>query len=154
MIDPATTLLIQQQVGDQDTNLLLPIIPVVWNAHASKDDIIDGLRYQYTLRDIIDVVRGQVWQQVQNTQGDAQFHLEQKHASLSVRYDDCQAEILRLEGHAQGNRAGIIGQLTTKTPRRPGPFRETPRGPYPDPNDAGYRGDPIIVTTTPDSPLI
>jgi hypothetical protein len=141
------------QLGDQDTQTLTAYVGAFWNLRADKPGIWPGLQFQYTLRDCCDVLIGQVWNQISTAAGDLRVELREKIRNLQIIRANAQAEITVLEDRARANRTPAIGQLTAIEPVAPGPCVEVPDGPYPDPSDPAYRGDPMRQTVPTEPPF-
>ena len=139
---PETELkMLENWLGDQDTEVMLPILEVFWGNRADKDDVSADLRVQYVLRDGIDVLRGQVWKQIDASFGDAKLTLSQKLENLDALRKSCEAEIETIESRAKGNRQGAIGQIAQTAPQFPYQGRAYGRR---NPNNPGYAGNPVI----------
>ena len=147
MIDAASALRIQGSIGDQDTqafwnpNTQTGMLGILWDARSDKA-VLGGvdLQFQYTLRDVVDIVLGQVWTHVSTADGDQKTGYEQKAKALQVIRQNAQDEIAILEVRALGLRSPVVGQPTITAPVMPVPV---PGGGYINPNSRRYRGDAV-----------
>ena len=141
------------ELGDQDTQTLTAYVGAFWNLRSDKAAIWPGLQFAYTLRDCCDVLIGQVWNQITTASGDLRVELREKIRNLQLIRGNAQAEIAVLENRARANRAPAVGLIAAIKPVAPGPNVAVPDGPYPDPGDPAYRGDPMRQTVPTEPPV-
>jgi hypothetical protein len=153
LIDTTDQQNILAQLGDQDTQTLTAYAGAFWNIRSDKAAIRPGLQFQYTLRDCCDVLIGQVWNQISTAAGDLRVELREKIRNLQQIRENAQAEIVALEDRARANRAPAVGVITATEPVAPGPNVEVPNGPYSDPGDPAYRGDPMRQSVPTEPPF-
>lgn len=128
-----------------DHEEFLADIESLWDEYAEK---VGRLRYLYVKCHGVDLLLGQVWEDVDYTDADVTEKLEQQAKNLQRMRDNAEAEIKKLEEWAGAAVGGLVGELTTKTPAP----RTTAY--QPDPNDAQYRGHPLRRVTLEEQKVI
>jgi hypothetical protein len=112
-----------------------------WRLYEDRALVHPRLRYLYTLKHGLRVLLGQTWLNRDWTDQDQVKELaSQPHSHLINQLKQVQIEIDSLELLSRANRAPVVGRLTAEAPLEPDPGQ-------PNPNDRGYRGDPLIVST-------
>ncbi len=120
-------------------------LPLVWDGYLALATIHPDLQFLYTKRAAVELMLGQVRDQVDiATAADQQARLNQLTIHLRAMYDAAQAEIARIEAIARASHAPVMAQLAVTGPGLPAIVTVDPATGRLLPSVDRYRGNPYL----------
>jgi len=120
-------------------------LPLVWDGYLPLAAIHPDLQFLYTKRAAVEIVLGQVRDQVDiATAADQKATLNQLTIHLRAMYDAAQAEIARVEAIARASHAPVMAQLAVTGPGLPAMVTVDPATGRLLPSVERYRGNPFV----------
>jgi len=120
-------------------------LPLVWDGYLALATIHPDLQFLYTKRAAVELMLGQVRDQVDiATAADQQATLNQLTIHLRAMYDAAQAEIARIEAIARASHAPVMAQLAVTGPGLPAIVTVDPATGRLLPSVDLYRGNPFV----------
>jgi putative heme iron utilization protein len=120
-------------------------LPLVWNSYLPLAAIYPDLQFLYTKRAAVELVLGQVRDQVDiATAADQKATLNQLTIHLRAMYDAAQTEIARIEAIAWASHAPVMAQLAVTGPGLPAIVTVDPATGRLLPSVDLYRGSPFV----------
>lgn len=126
--------LVLRIVGDEEDTVLSQI-DVIWELHSDKSP--DALRYHHVVMAAIDLLAARNRQLFSFAEKDRRVDLDKKFDHLMKMRAQAQTAITSFNSDTLLQGVPAVGMLEAYAP-----VEATPGSPWPDPNDAIYRGDP------------
>jgi len=125
--------------------ILAAQLPLVWDSYLALAAIHPDLQFLYTKRAAVELMLGQVRDQVDiATAADQKATLNQLTIHLRAMYDAAQAEIARIEAIARASHAPVMAQLAVTGPGLPTIVTVDPVTGRLLPSVDQYRGNPYL----------
>jgi len=120
-------------------------LPIIWDSYLALATIHPDLQFLYTKRAAVELMLGQVRDQVDiATAADQKATLNQLTIHLRAMYDAAQAEIARIEAIAWASHAPVMAQLAVTGPGLPAIVTVDPATGRLLPSVDLYRGSPFV----------